>query len=132
MKKIKNLILAFALLLQMGVAVAAEPVKIVKVISGDTVKIKRENGKKMNVRLEGVNCPTPSFSLKNIKFGNQKALCLEYVEMDGIDAMEQIYTYSRSSKETTFDFKTKNSGVLYFDGVDARKIHSAGNSCVLK
>ena len=84
--------------------------EVIRVIDGDTIKVKDDNNRKFKIRLLGIDAP----ELKQI-FGKESSRYLNKI-ING--KLVTIVSKSNNGKPYTLDFYKRILGKIYFDGTD--------------
>ena len=82
--------------------------EVIRVIDGDTIKVKDDNNRKFKIRLLGIDAP----ELKQI-FGKESSRYLNKI-ING--KLVTIVSKSNNGKPYTLDFYKRILGKIYFDG----------------
>ena len=115
----KKIILLF-LILTIQTAIAVQiPVEVVKVIDGDTIKVKIKNNK-FSIRLTGIDCPETSKIHRAYKQAYIEKTDIDEVVKKGVEAKVHLENLYKNSKTVSFEFEgidkyARALGVVWFD-----------------
>ena len=99
------------------------PITITKIIDGDTVKVKMENGNKFALRLVGIDCYETYISHRAKSQAYDEKIDVESVIKKGLSSKEYLKELKNNAKDISFEFKgidkySRVLGILYFDNIN--------------
>lgn len=112
--------LLLSLILLSSIAFASIPIEVIKILDGDTIKVKIETGNKFDIRLKGIDCYETSKIHRAYHQAYDDNLTIDEVINKGNVATEYLKTLYSKAKTTSFDFMGVDKygrvlGIIYFD-----------------
>ena len=102
---------------------ASIPVEVVRIVDGDTIKVKLESGNKFSIRLQGIDCYETSKIHRAYKQAYVNNISIDDVIENGNSATQYLKELHKKSNATSFDFRGIDKygrvlGIVYFDNLN--------------
>lgn len=123
----KKLFFILSMLLTLNVQADSKiPVKMIKILDGDTIKVKIDTGNKFSIRFTGIDCYETAKIHRAYKQAYLDNISIEEVIKKGDIAARYLEKLYSKTKEVSFEYKGidiygRALGIVYFDRINVNQ-----------